>query len=84
MTDNHMRYLPGAFAQEGRMPGDPRAQRGREIAAAALEHAADQLAAVKAAIAHGDGSQWLLRARRGRLEHAAVAYAVALGYRPPA
>ena len=65
------------------MPDDPRAQRGREIAAAALEHAADQLAAVKAAIAHGDGSQWLLRARRSRLESAALACARALGWQPP-
>jgi len=65
------------------MPEDPQATLAREIAAAELEHVADQLAAVKAAIAHGDGSQWLLRARRSRLESAALACARALGWQPP-
>ena len=65
------------------MPDDPRAQLARDIAAAELEHAADQLAVVKVAIAHGDGSQWLLRARLSRLEYAALAYAQALGWQPP-
>jgi len=66
------------------MPADdPRAQTAREIAAARLEHAAAQLVAVKVTIGSGNASQAHLRASRGALAAAALAYALALGWSPP-
>ncbi len=59
-----------------------RAQLAQEIAAAQLEHAALQLAAVVAQVRAGDSTQAQLRAARARLEAAAVAYAEAHGYQP--
>jgi len=63
---------------------DPQAQLARELAAAQLDHASDQLAAVKAAIARGDSTPAQLRARRVALYAAALAYAQAHGWQPPA
>jgi len=60
-----------------------RAPHAQEVAATRLEHAAAQLVAVKAAVGGGDASQAHLRAARRGLLQAAVAYAVALGYRLP-
>jgi hypothetical protein len=65
------------------MAEDPaRAQLACEIAAAQLEHAADQLSRVKAAVRAGDATQEHLRAARRALQTAALAYC-AVGGHPP-
>jgi hypothetical protein len=65
------------------MSDEPRAQLGRELAAANLERAAERFAAVLAAVRHGDASEDLLRTRRTALLEAAIAYSAAEGWRPP-
>ncbi len=64
---------------------DPiRAQLAQEIAAAQLEHAAQQFVAVREQVPTGDTTQEQLRARRTDLQAAALTFALAHGWAPPA
>jgi hypothetical protein len=60
-----------------------RAQVGRAIAAADLDHADRQYTAVGQQVHTGDSSQELRRAARGRLARSALGYAKVYGWQPP-
>ena len=66
------------------MPDEPPTHLARQAAGAALEQAARRFVVISEQIETGDATEKELRAARFELERAALRYAAAFGWGPPA